>query len=493
MPSRNRILRGAASQKQNSKNKEYIADMEAKARNRILLVLFIGVLMGALDIAIVGPALPSIRTAFGVDDRAVAWIFTIYVLFNLISVPLMAKLSDAFGRQSIYILDITLFALGSLIVALSPAFPVLLFGRAVQGLGAGGVFPVASAVIGDTFPQEKRGSALGLIGAVFGIAFLVGPIIAGIVLYFLTWHWLFVINLPIAAVVIVLALRLLPSARPAQQRAFDLLGMLVLAVLLAAMTFGINQLDTANAVASMTSLNVLPFLLLAIVLAPVFVMIETRAANPVVRMSLFQPRQVKLISLVAIGAGLGEASVVFVPALVVAAFGVTTSTASFMLLPAVLAMAVGSPTAGRMLDQRGSRVVLFAGTVLTTAGMFVVTFLASSIVFFYLAAILVGLGLGILLGAPLRYVMLNESPASERAAAQGVMSLEMSMGQLIGGALVGAVAASFGGGTAGYAMAFLAVGVVMLIMTAMTLGLKNRNDELATAQRNQSMVGAQRA
>ena len=467
--------------------------MESKARNRILLVLFIGVLMGALDIAIVGPALPTIRHSFGVDDRAVAWIFTTYVLFNLISVPLMAKLSDAFGRQSIYLLDVVLFAIGSLTVALSPTLPVLLFGRAVQGFGSGGVFPVASAVIGDTFPQEKRGSALGLIGAVFGIAFLIGPILAGIVLYFLTWHWLFVINLPIAAIVIVLALRSLPSARPAQQRAFDLPGMLVLAVLLASMTFGINQLDTAHVASSIASPNVLPFLLLAIVLAPVFVLIETRTANPVVRMSLFQSRQVKLVSLVAIGAGLGEASVVFVPALVVAAFGVTTSAASFMLLPAVLAMAVGSPTAGRMLDRRGSRVVLFAGTMLTTAGMFVVAFLASSIVFFYVAAILVGLGLGVLLGAPLRYVMLNESPASERAAAQGVMSLETSMGQLIGGALVGAVAASFGGGIIGYATAFLAVGVVMLIMAAATLGLKNRAAELETAQRNQAVAGAQRA
>jgi EmrB/QacA subfamily drug resistance transporter len=459
--------------------------MEAKARNRILLVLFIGVLMGALDIAIVGPALPTIRNSFGVDDRAVAWIFTTYVLFNLISVPLMAKLSDAFGRRSIYLLDVALFALGSLIVALSPIWPVLLAGRAVQGFGAGGVFPVASAVIGDTFPPEKRGGALGLIGAVFGVAFLVGPIVAGIVLYFLAWHWLFVINLPIAAIVMALAMRALPGARPARQRAFDLPGMAVLAVLLAALTFGINQLDTANVAASITAPNVLPFLLLAIVLTPVFVWIETRAANPVVRMSLFRSRQVKLVSLVAVGAGLGEASVVFVPALVVAAFGVTSSAASFMLLPAVLAMAVGSPTAGRLLDRRGSRVVLFAGAGLTTAGMFVVAFLAANIVFFYIAAMLVGLGLGVLLGAPLRYVMLNESPASERAAAQGIMSLETSMGQLIGGALVGAVAASFGGGLVGYATAFLAVGIVMLVMTVMTLGLKNRAAELETAQRNQ--------
>ena len=139
---------------------------DSRTRNRLLLVLFVGVLMAALDIAIVGPALPAIQEDFGVSDRALAWVFTIYVLFNLVGTPLMAKLSDRAGRRSIYVLDVALFAAGSLVVAWSPSFGVLLVGRAIQGLGAGGIFPVASAVIGDTFPVEKRGSALGLIGAV---------------------------------------------------------------------------------------------------------------------------------------------------------------------------------------------------------------------------------------------------------------------------------------------------------------------------------------
>src|SRR5512141_1340701 len=159
-------------------------------KRQVLLVLFLGVLMGALDIAIVGPALPTLRATFAIDDRAAAWIFTTYVLFNLVSVPLMAKLSDAFGRRTIYVVDVALFALGSLIVSLSPSLPVLLAGRAVQGFGAGGIFPVASAVIGDTFPPEKRGSALGLIGAVFGVAFMIGPIVGGVLLKYASWHWL---------------------------------------------------------------------------------------------------------------------------------------------------------------------------------------------------------------------------------------------------------------------------------------------------------------
>lgn len=306
-----------------------------KARNRILLVLFTGVLMGALDIAIVGPALPAIRSFFGVDDRAAAWIFTIYVLFNLVGTPLMAKLSDLFGRRSIYMLDVLLFALGSLLVALSPTFGVLLLGRAVQGLGAGGIFPVASAVIGDTFPPEKRGSALGLIGAVFGIAFLIGPILGGILLIF-GWHWLFVINLPVAAVIIAVSMRTLPGARPRQQRPFDWRGMVVLAALLASLAYGINRLDTSRVLASLAAADVWPFLLIGLLLIPVFGRIERSAEEPVLRLGLFRSRQVVLASAFAAGAGLGEAALVFVPALLVAAFGVATSTASFMLVPAVL-------------------------------------------------------------------------------------------------------------------------------------------------------------
>ena len=252
--------------------------METKNRNQLLLVLFIGVLMGALDIAIVGPALPALRAAFGVDDRALSWIFMVYVLFNLVGTPLMAKLSDTFGRRSIYVMDVVLFALGSLVVALAQGFPMLLLGRGIQGLGAGGIFPVASAVIGDTFPPEKRGSALGLIGAVFGLAFIIGPILGGVLLMF-GWRWLFIINLPVALIVIALSLRLLPATRPPQRKPFDWLGMAALALLLSSLAYGINQIDTQNFVASIVSSDVAPFVLAALVFLVVFIIAERRAAD----------------------------------------------------------------------------------------------------------------------------------------------------------------------------------------------------------------------
>lgn len=459
--------------------------MNDKTRNQILLVLFLGVLMGALDIAIVAPALPSIQKFFGVGDRALTWTFTVYVLFNLIGTPLMAKLSDLFGRRSIYVLDVTLFALGSLVVALSPSnlFAVLLAGRALQGLGAGGIFPVASAVIGDTFPPEKRGSALGLIGAVFGLAFLVGPILGGIILSFTGWEWLFIINLPIALVVIFMGLKLLPSTRPETQRPFDTLGMLMLGILLTSLAYGLNQIDAQNFVGSLISLNVWPFLLLAAALLYVFVQIEQNAEDPILNLRLFKSRQTVLASFLSAGAGLGEVGMVFIPSLAVAAMPaiINKHTASYLLMPVVLAMAVGSPLVGRLLDKFGSKAVVLAGTVLLAIGMLMLSNSnwTSVLWLFITAATVIGFGLSSLLGAPVRYIMLNEASTADRTSAQGLIALFTSIGQLTSSALVGAVAASMGGGVTGYGTAYLVIGVIAAVMVVLSLGLKSREQEVA--------------
>ena len=449
-------------------------------RNKVLAVLFVGVLMAALDIAIVGPALPAIQAAFGVDARQLTWVFTGYVLMNLIGTPLMGKLSDVYGRRLIYVIDVALFALGSLLVMLAPAFWVVILGRLVQGLGAGGIFPVAAAVIGDTFPAEKRGSALGLIGAVFGLAFIVGPILGGLLLL-QSWQWIFAINLPIAAVLMVAAWRVLPNTRPEVRLPFDWIGMSVLALLLLSLAYGLNQLDATDFFGSLLSLQVWPFLLIALALLPVFWIIEQRAADPVLLPSLFRARQIQLASAISLGAGLGEVGVLFMPALAVAAFGVTGSQASFMLLALVFALFIGSPIAGRLLDKVGSRAVIIGGSSLLALGMLTLGFLGSTLAGYYAGSILVGLGLSALLGAPIRYILINEAPPGDRAAAQSIGTIFTSTGQLAGTAVVGAVAASFGGAAGGYTAAYLTIGGVAIVLTVLGLGLKGRAAEMETA------------
>ncbi|MGB9754756.1 MAG: MFS transporter [Roseiflexus castenholzii] len=465
--------------------------MDERKRNQILLVLFIGVLMAALDIAIVGPALPALREHFQIDARAASWMFVIYVLLNLVGTPFIAKLSDRFGRRILYTASIALFGLGSLIVVAAPVYAVVLAGRAIQGLGAGGIFPVASAVIGDAFPPEKRGSALGLIGAVFGIAFLVGPIIGGLLLL-LGWQWLFLINLPIAVALIGFGVKLLPAIRTATPRPFDWGGTVVSGVLLAALAVALSDLaylledaSVAGLVNALRTSTVAPLLLLALAMAPVFWWIERRAEDPVLDLNLFRNRQIALAGALSFGAGLSEAVTLFVPSLLVAAFGVTPSTASFMLIPMVLAMAIGSPLSGRALDRVGSKIVVLTGTALIAAGLVLEGTLANVLLAFYGFSALFGIGIGVLLGASLRYILLNEALAEERGATQGVLTVFISIGQLIGAVLLGAIAAARDGDVGGYAFAFLVVGVLMVVLFIASFGLKNRAQELATQQRLQ--------
>lgn len=469
--------------------------MDNKKRNSVLLVLFLGVLMGALDIAIVGPALPAIQKDLNVTNRLLPWMFSIYVLFNLIGTPLMAKLSDIYGRRSIYVLDVALFAAGSLVVVLSrsaESFPLVMVGRAIQGFGAGGIFPVAAAVIGDTFPPEKRGSALGLIGAVFGLAFIIGPILGGLLLG-LGWQWLFLINLPIALLVILMSLRLLPTTRPDKVTAFDWTGMGVLALSLAALAYGLNQIDTSHFFRSLVSLGVLPFLLGALVGFIVLVSIEKKAQNPIIPLALFSRKQLRLGFLLTAGAGLGEASLVFMPLLAVAALGVKTTQASYLLMPVVLAMAFGSPTTGRLLDKFGSRLIIMAGTAILTLGVILLSQFAASMTLFIISGILIGLGLSALLGAPIRYITLNETSIGERSAAQGVVAVFTSVGQLVGSASVGAVAASRGGTASGYSLAFFTIGILGIFLLIAAGMLKKQADERATVQQHSADIAVPQA
>src|SRR5690606_8641006 len=246
----------------------------------VLAVLFAGVLAAALDIAIVGPALPALDQDFGVGDRALSWVFSIYILFNLIGAPLVAKWSDRYGRRRLYVSSVATFAAGSVIVAAAPTFEVLLAGRAVQAFGAGGIFPVASAVIADTFPIERRGRALGMIGAVFGVAFLLGPLLGGLLLRW-GWPWLFLVNVPIALGVIAASFAVLPPGARRTAGRFDAAGALVLALLLAAGAFGLNRLDAERLPSALAAADVWPFLLAAIMAVPLLWAIERRASDPV--------------------------------------------------------------------------------------------------------------------------------------------------------------------------------------------------------------------
>jgi MFS family permease len=435
-------------------------------------LLFTGVLMGALDLAIVGPALPAIQAEFGMTTRQLSVLFNAYVLCQMIGTPVLAKFSDRLGPRLAYVVSIGLFAGGSLLLVIAPGPEVLYYGRAIQGFGAGGIFPIAAAVIGNTLPPEKRGPALGILGTVFGLAFFIGPVMGGLLLPY-GWHWLFLVNLPIAAVLIAGAIRLLPAQSLAARKPLDGPGIVVLSLLLTALVIALSSIDTGHLASSLASWQVAPALILVAVLLPVFWRIEKRAADPIIRPGLLKSRPVLTASLIGTGVGAVQSAGSFYPALAVAAIGVSQSTASWMLLPGVLGATIASPIAGRLINVIGTRLLLAGGLTLVVLSLLTFGFAPVSIVTFIAASVLGNIGLGGVLGAPLRLVVLDHSLPAERGSAQGLLSNFTSIGRLLGAAFVGSIAASAGGGVVGYQAAFTGMAVVAVGMLALALSLRS--------------------
>ncbi|HEY8450010.1 MAG TPA: MFS transporter, partial [Bacillota bacterium] len=261
---------------------------------------------------------------------------------------------------------------------------------------------------------------------------------------------------------------------------------------LAALALGISAIDAEQWARSLAAPSVWPLLLVAVVLLGVFWRLEGRAPAPLIDPSVLGNRQLGIANALSAISGLVEAGIVFVPSLIVTAFAVEPSAASFLLLPAVLAMAVGAPVTGRMLDRHGSRLVVLGGSAVLGVGLALVRWTTASLPAFIANGIVIGVGLSSLIGAPLRYIVLNEADEEYRAAAQAVTTLFRSIGRMVGGVLLGAVIASHAGGSlAGYHTAFLLLAAVVIAGWILALGLKGREAERRTAQ--QGRAPAQRA
>jgi len=453
---------------------------EQKNNGAVIGLLFTGVLMGALDISIVGPALPSIETFLKLDQRYTGWIFSIYVLFNLTGISLFARMSDIYGRRNIYILALAIFALGSLWVSLAGSFGSLLAGRAIQGFGASGIFPVASALVGDLFPRERRGRVLGMIGAVFGLAFLMGPFIAGVALRYFHWHALFIVNIPVALVLIYFSMKILPSVPNGHVSVIDWGGIITLAVTLAGFTIGLNSIDTSKGLQGLAETKVILPLAVAAVSLVLLLITEKKAQFPVIKLDFFTNRQIAIAGTLAFVTGVVQATFVFIPTFVVQHFSVSPSTASFMLTPFVLATAIGSPIFGRMIDRYGVKVIIIGGLLLLAAGFYLIAGTGSEKGVYYLSGVLVGLGLAVLAGSSLRYIILNNTSADDRATSQGMLTIFTSIGQITGTAVIGLLFAS--GMTAAFSTIFRGIAVLAAVMLLLSLRLEGKVQVARTAE-----------
>jgi len=257
--------------------------------------------------------------------------------------------------------------------------------------------------------------------------------------------------------------------------------MVLIALLLASFAYGINNIEASEGVKGILSINVFPFLIITLITLPLFILLEKRSPSPVVKIELFDVKQIRIVGLVAFGTGIIQSVTIFVPEMAVNVFGVSTSQASFMLIPFVLAIAVGSPVAGRLIDKIGSRAIVMAGLLLAATGLLFFYFNSASKVNFYTAGIFMGLGSAMLQGSALRYIMLNEVQSSERALGQGIITLFSSTGQMTGATLIGIIVASMSSRVDGYSKSFLIIAIIALSVMLISYRLKSRSEELASA------------
>ncbi len=441
----------------------------------LLVTLGLGVFAGALDLGVLSPALPALGATFGVGPRELAWVFTLYLLANVVAIPIATKLADRNGRRPVYVACVAVFAAGSVLAIVAPSFPVFLLARAIQAAGAGGIFPVATAAIADRVPLERRGAALGLVAATWGLAAVIGPLIGGAITHLLSWHWVFVLNVPLAIVVIALARVHVPATAVNARGPLDVAGIVSLATGLLATMCLLSRVYVMDGRANAGFAWAL--LAIAVVAFVAFASVERRAPQPVIPPAFFRDRQLIVTYALEVLIGALEGALFFIPAALVAAQHMSYAEAGTVAALGALCFVAMIPLSGRALDVVGSRIVLTCGATLTAAGMLIFALGFGALWTSLLAMIVAGIGFGALLGAPTRYIVTNRAGPENRAGAVGLLSIMLIVGQIIGGSLGGGVAGSHGDPISGYRVAYVVFTAIAVAAALLTTALASRTTE----------------
>jgi EmrB/QacA subfamily drug resistance transporter len=340
-----------------------------RAKMEILFAVLLGLFLGALDQTIVGPALPTIVTKLAGNDIYV-WAVTIYLLTSTISVPFWGKLSDIYGRKPMFMIGIVIFLIGSALSGLSQNMTELIAFRGFQGIGAGSLFPIALAVIGDLFTPAERGKYQGLFGAVFGIAFIVGPLVGGFLTEQIAWNWIFYVNIPIGLVSLYFIWRLLPTVKTkAATRNFDILGGAIFTVATAFLLVGLTQKGQTNATThalnDWTDPTVGGFILIALVGIALFIWAEARAKEPIVPLGLFRNRTYAASMVATFFAAFAFfGAIIFLPRWFQIVQGYSPTNSGLAALPLMVGLIASSIASGLIVARTGRYKWLTVGAII---------------------------------------------------------------------------------------------------------------------------------
>ncbi len=407
----------------------------------ILTIFLLGIFMGALDSGIVSPAREIIQNSFGVDAGYGTWMITIYTLFYAVSMPIVSKFSDRFGFKPVYIISISLFGIGSFLVGMSNffgTFEFFLVARVIQAIGAGGIIPIANSAISQSYPEEKRGFALAMIGGMYGIGTILGPTVGSGILQFVGvefWGWLFLINVPISILIVYLSKNLvsvkqtqLPNGKPASM---DALGALILTGVIASLMYALTKLDLFDIANSIQKTSVWPFLLIFLALLPILILVERKAKDPILNLKYFINPQILKTMIIGFFVGVGMMGMVFVPQFGENVLKLKAGTGGYLITLLAIFSGVAAPISGKIIDRYGAKVTLligFAFTIFGTIWMALVVTQQLSFITLMVGLALMGLGVGFSMGAPLNYLILNAVPKEESTTALATLSVVRSVG-----------------------------------------------------------------
>jgi EmrB/QacA subfamily drug resistance transporter len=419
-------------------------DLPTAEKLVVVGAVMLGLFLGALDQTIVGVALPRIVSDLHGSDLY-TWVVTAYLVTSTITVPIYGKLGDVFGRQRILIVGIVIFLAGSALSGLSQTMGELIIFRAIQGLGAGALFPISLAVIGDLFTPRERGRYQGLFGAVFGVSFLVGPFLGGYITDNISWHWIFYVNLPVGVLALIAISTQLPNVKTAAARLADLdyLGVVLFTAAVVPLLLGLTFKGLAAASGSLyswTDPRVGGLILLSAVLFALFLVNESRARHPIIPLDLFTSGTLTAANIAVFMISCAMFGVViFLPVYYQVVRGISATASGYSMWPLLLGLIGTSVGAGIVMSRTGRyKLMLLVATAVLIVGTFLLTHLSAStptpLLWLWLA--LVGLGIGPSMSI-YTVVVQNAAPRERLGTATSTLTFLRQVGGAVGLAVAG--------------------------------------------------------
>jgi EmrB/QacA subfamily drug resistance transporter len=417
------------------------APLAGRALATVFVALMLGMFLAALDQTIVSTALPTIVGDLGGLNH-LSWVVTSYLLASTVSTPIYGKLGDMYGRKPVFLAAIVIFLAGSMLAGLSQSMGELIGFRALQGAGAGGLMVSAQAIIADIVPPRQRGRYMGLIGSVFALASVAGPLLGGFFVDQVSWRWVFYVNMPVGALAILIVLFRLHLHTPRTRHRIDYLGAALLtggvSALILLASWGGNQYPWRST--TIVGLGVAGVVLLA-----VFVWQEHRASEPLLPLTLFRSSVFNVSS--AMGATIGMAmfgAIVFLPLFLQLVYGASATASGLRMLPLMLGLLVSAIASGRAISRIGRyRIFPIIGTATLVVGMFLLSRLSLDTAP-WLASVymlVVGIGIGLVMQV-LVLVVQNDAQPENIGVATSTATFFRSVGGSFGVAIFGAIFAS---------------------------------------------------